>query len=83
MFAILSLYSIYPVLIRSDLDQIREIVREEVGNETRHVREELGYDMRVSRMEIQNDIRDLQDRIKNLEVRIARMRNVDVEEEDL
>lgn len=61
------------MLIKSDLSEIRKIVREEVENETHAIKDELQSDITMSRMRIQQDINELTDRTKNLEIRITKM----------
>ena len=61
------------MLTKSDLSQIRKVVREEVENEAQSIKDELGSDINMSRMRIQNDINELKDRIKNLEIRVSKM----------
>lgn len=59
------------MLAKSDLSQIRNVVREEVGNETQAVKDELQSDITMARIRVQNDVRELKDRVKNLEIRIG------------
>ncbi len=65
------------MLTKTDFIQIRkilkEVVRDEVGNEVQALKVELGSDINMSRMRIQNDINELKDRIKNLEIRVSKM----------
>ncbi len=61
------------MLTKSDVSEIRKVIREEVGNETQAIKEELQADINMSRMRVQSDIQELKDRIKNLEIRIAKM----------
>ena len=65
------------MLTKTDFIQIRkilkEVVRDEVGNEVQALKDELGSDINMSRMRIQSDISELKDRIKNLEIRISKM----------
>lgn len=61
------------MLTKSDLTQIRKIVREEVGNETQALKNELQSDISMARIRVQNDINELKDRIKNLEIRVTKM----------
>jgi len=65
------------MLTKSDLQQIEKIVktivREEVENETQALRDDLQADIAMSRMRVQADINELKDRIKNLEIRVAKM----------
>lgn len=61
------------MLTKSDLSQIREIVREEVEAEVQSARDELQAEIKLVRMELSTHIDKLEDRIKNLEIRVARM----------
>lgn len=61
------------MLTKDDLVAIRKLVREEVGNESQAIQDELGSELNSARMRIQTDVRELQDRVKNLEIRTARM----------
>ena len=67
------LYVIY-MLTKSDLQAIDKLItgriREEVEAEGRNIRDELKGDIQESRIRIQQEIRDLSDRIKNIEIRI-------------
>lgn len=59
---------------KSDLDQIgkvvRKIVREEVKTEVKDSTRTIEGQIRFSRMEIQNEINELDDRMKNVEIRV-------------
>lgn len=61
------------MLTKSDLSQIRKIVREEIGNETQALKNELQADISMARIRVQNDINELKDRIKNLEIRVTQI----------
>ena len=61
------------MLTKTDLSEIRKIIREEVENEVNALKDELQADATMSRIKIQTDIRELKDRIKNLEVRVTKM----------
>ena len=61
------------MLTKSDLSQIRKVVREEVENEAQSIKDELGAGITTSRMRIQTEINELKDRIKNLEIRVSKM----------
>ena len=62
------------MLTKSDLKSIDKLVskriREEVEAEGRNTRDELKNDLITSRMRTELNIRDLADRIKNLEIRV-------------
>lgn len=57
-------------IIRAD---VREIVREEVGNETQAIKEELQADITHAQIRIRSEIDELKNRIKNLEIRITKL----------
>lgn len=64
-------------LTKSDLTEIKkivkEVVRDEIGNETKSINDSLSADITLSRIRIQEEIRELTDRIKNLEIRLSKM----------
>ncbi|MEK7113007.1 MAG: hypothetical protein AAB875_06875 [Patescibacteria group bacterium] len=71
------------MLTKTDLSEIqkiitvtaKKIVREEIEAEGKNTRDELKGDLITSRMRIQQEIRDLADRIKNLEIRVNNSAN--------
>lgn len=71
-----------PMLVKTDLQQIRSVVREEVGNEAESIKDDVLSELKMSRIRIQNDIGDLLDRIKNLEIRVRKMNNEEVDDEE-
>lgn len=62
------------MLTKTDLQAIDKMfskrVREEIEAEGKNIRDELKSDILNSRIRIQQEIRDLADRIKNLEIRV-------------
>ncbi|PIR79777.1 MAG: hypothetical protein COU25_03665 [Candidatus Levybacteria bacterium CG10_big_fil_rev_8_21_14_0_10_35_13] len=58
------------MLTKSDLTQIRKVVREEVVTEVKDSTRTLDSQIRMSKMQVQHDISDLDDRMKNVEVRL-------------
>ncbi len=62
------------MLTKTDLDQVgklvRKIVREEIKVEVSDAKKTLESQIRLSRMEVQSDISDLDDRVKNVEIRL-------------
>lgn len=56
------------MLTKTDLSQIRKIIREEVEFESKSLQEDLQGEIKLSRIEIQKDIRDLKSKIKGLEI---------------
>lgn len=69
------------MLIKNDFDQIRKIVREEVESEAESTRNELGSKIIMSRIRVQEDIDGLKNRIKNLEIRVAKINKEEIDEE--
>ena len=61
------------MLTKTDLSQIRKVVREEVENEVKAAKDELQADISMARMRVQNDIGELKDRTKNLEIKMTKM----------
>lgn len=65
------------MLTKTDLSQIRQIVRqiirEEVEAESKSLRENLQGEIKLARIEIQNDIRQLAERAKNVEIAINKI----------
>lgn len=61
------------MLTKTDLNQIRKIFREEQRVEIGNLGSSLRSEMKLMRMEIQNDIRDLEERVKNIEVKIDKI----------
>ena len=57
------------MLTKNDLDQIRKVVRQEVKIEVKDSTQTLESQIRLSRMEVQASIAELDDRVKNVEVR--------------
>ncbi len=59
---------------KSDLDQIgklvRKIVREEVKTEVKDSTRTVENQIRLSRMQVQSEINELDDRMKNVEIRV-------------
>lgn len=64
------------MLTKADIQMISEVVskriREEVEAEGKNTRDDLKSDLITSRMRLQQEIRELADRIKNLEIRVNR-----------
>lgn len=62
------------MLTKTDLEQlgklVRKVVREEVEAEVKDATHTLGSDIRASRMQVQHDISELDDRMKNVEIRV-------------
>jgi hypothetical protein len=58
------------MLTKNDLDQIRKVVRQEVKVEVKDSTQTLESQIRLSRMQVQQNIGELDDRIKNVEIRL-------------
>ena len=58
------------MLTNADLSAIKKIIREEVGNEVKDAKQTLEAEIRLSTIQIQSDINDLEDRMKNVEIRL-------------
>ena len=56
------------MLTKTDLNQIRKVVREEIETESRSLEENLQGEIKLVRIEIQKDIRALTNRVKSLEI---------------
>jgi hypothetical protein len=56
------------MLTKTDLSQIRKVVREEVETESKSSKEDLQGEIKLVRIEIQKDIRTLTNRLKSLEI---------------
>ncbi|MBI4091976.1 MAG: hypothetical protein HY427_02115 [Candidatus Levybacteria bacterium] len=59
-------------LTKDDFDKIRQIVRQEIGNETQAVKEQLLGKIAFSNLHLREGIGELKDRIKNFEIRLSR-----------
>ena len=57
------------MLTKNDLDQIRKVIRQEVKVEVKDSTQTLGSQVRLSRMQVQANIGELDDRIKNVEIK--------------
>lgn len=58
------------MLIKTDLSQIKKIIREEIETETANLATSLRSEIKIARMEIQNDIKNLLSRMKDLEIAV-------------
>ena len=65
------------MLTKTDLEQIgnvvKEIVRGEVKTEVKDSTRTIENQIRLSRMQVQNEINELDDRMKNVEIRVDGM----------
>lgn len=67
-------------MLKEDQIIIRKILREEIESEAENITSKLQSEMKMFRIEIQSDIRDLTDRIKNLEI-VARNLQKDIKKQ--
>lgn len=58
------------MLTKNDLDQIRKVIRQEVKVEVKDSTQTLNSQIRLSRMQVQANIGELDDRIKNVEIKL-------------
>jgi len=58
------------MLTKNDLDQIRKVIRQEVKVEVKDSTQTLGSQVRLSRMQVQANIGEVDDRIKNVEIKL-------------
>lgn len=56
------------MLTKSDLSQIRKIIREETEAESENLKSDLEAEIKLARMELQKDLHDATTRLKNLEI---------------
>ena len=59
------------MLTKTDLSQIRKIIREEVESEVQSTRDELQAEIKLARMELSTRIDRLEDKFKNVEIRVG------------
>ena len=59
------------MLTKKDLAQIKTIFREEIEAETKPLKEDLQAEIKLMRMELQKEIREVNDTLKNLEIKLA------------
>lgn len=58
------------MLTNTDLSQIRKVVREEVEAEVSDAKNSLGAQITMTKLELKQEINDLDDRVKNTEIRL-------------
>ena len=56
------------MLTKTDLKEIRKIIREEVETESQNIKTELQSDMIMSTMRIMSELDKIKDRLKNIEI---------------
>ena len=57
------------MLTKTDLKEIRKIIREEVETESQNIKTELQSDMIMSTMRIMSELDKIKDRLKNIEIK--------------
>lgn len=62
-------------LTKNDFDKIRQIVRQEIGNETQAAREALQGKIAISNLHLREGISELKDRMKNIEIKLSKKRD--------
>jgi SMC interacting uncharacterized protein involved in chromosome segregation len=63
------------MLTKNDLDQIRKVIRQEVKVEVKDSTQTLDSQIRLSRMQVQGNIGEVDDRIKNVEIKLDDVAN--------
>lgn len=61
------------MLTKSDLKEIRNIIREETEAESQNIKTELQSDAKMNFVRLMGEIRSLNDRIKNIEIDIRKI----------
>lgn len=61
------------MLTKSDLNQIRKVVREEVEEENENTRNEIRTEMKLSRMKLEERLREIETSLKNLSIRLRKV----------
>ncbi len=61
------------MLTKTDLQSIRKIVREEVETEAENIKTELQSDLKMNLVRIVGELRELKDRLKNVEIKINKI----------
>lgn len=61
------------MLTKTDLSQIRKIIREEVETESKSLREDIQGEIKLARIEIQKEVSALKDKVKNLEIALSKI----------
>lgn len=62
------------MLTKSDLNQIRQIIREENEAEGENIRQELGSQILETKMKLSNDIDTVRNQVKNVDIKVARVK---------
>ena len=59
------------MLTKTDISQIRKVVREEVEAEVSDAKNSLGAQVRMTKLELKHEIHELDDRLKTTEIRLS------------
>ena len=61
------------MLTKTDLSQIRKIIREEAETESQNIKDEIQADIKMSLVRISGELHRIQDRLKNVEIKINKI----------
>ena len=61
------------MLTKSDLKEFRDIVREEIETEIQNAKQEMLADQKMNLVRSLGEIREVKDRLKNLEIKITKI----------
>ncbi len=61
------------MLTKSDLQQIRKIIREEIEEESENTRRELRTELKLFRMQLEDRMEKIEDSLKNLSIRLRKV----------
>ena len=61
------------MLTKTDLKEIRKIIREEVETESENNKSEIQAEMKMNMIRVVTEIRELSSRLKNVEVKLNKM----------
>lgn len=61
------------MLTKTDLEEVRKIIREEVETESQNAKEELQADLKMNMVRTVSELREIKDRLKNLEIKVNKI----------
>jgi len=61
------------MLTKTDLKEIRKIIREEVETEVQNAKNELESEMKMNLVRTLSEVRDIKDRLKNAEIKLSKI----------
>ena len=61
------------MLTKTDLKEIRKLIREEVESESQNVKDELQAEMKMNPVRTLTEIREVKDGLKNVEIKINKI----------